>query len=351
MDGANVIFLRMRNSMTETDCVVEVTRGAVVESRHPVSVAVVDAEGRLRAYAGDADAATFFRSACKPVQALPIVEDGAFDRYGMTLEELALCCGSHSGSAAHVAVAEAILAKAGVGPEALACGPHPPFDDDARRALAEAGVEPGRLHNNCSGKHAGMMALARAHGWEPAGYERPEHPVQGRLLAEIARWTRLPEEAIALGTDGCGVVTFALPLRHMALAFAGFAAAVRAGERGPSTVVQAMTAHPEMVAGKGRICTDLMRVAGGRLFAKVGAEGVYCVGVPGAELGIALKVEDGAARAVAPAIVSVLRELDLISEDELGALLSHVYPEIVNTRGEVVGQIRPRIHLQVAADA
>jgi len=333
--------------MSEADCVVEVTRGAVLESRHRVHVAVVDAEGRLRACAGDPDVATYLRSAAKPLQALPLVEAGAMERYGLTPRELALCCGSHSGSAEHTAVAESILARAGVTADLLACGPHPPFDDDARRELQEAGLEPGRLHNNCSGKHAGMMMLARAHGWEPEGYHLPEHPVQGRILAELSRWTQVPEELIGLGTDGCGVVCFALPLRHMALSFAALAGAARRGEHGPSTVVEAMTAYPEMVAGRGRICTDLMRQAGGRLFAKVGAEGVYCVGVPGAELGIAMKVEDGAARAVAPAIVSILRELDLISEDDFGALHDHVYPDIVNTRGETVGQIRPSIRLRV----
>jgi len=328
------------------ECVVEVTRGAVVESRHRVHAAVVDADGRLRAFAGDPEGVTFFRSSAKPLQALPLVDDGAVERYGLTLEELALCCGSHAGSAAHTRVAERILEKAGVTAEALACGPHPPFDEEAQRRLAEAGLEPGRLHNNCSGKHAGMMMLARARGWDTAGYERPEHPVQQRVLAEVARWTRMPVEAIGLGVDGCGVPCFALPLRQMALAFAGFAAAARAGERGPSAVFEAMTAHPGMVAGKGRVCTALMRQAHGRLFAKVGAEGVYCVGVPGAELGIALKVEDGAARAVAPAILAVLRELDLISEDDYGALHSFAYPELLNTRGEPVGQVRPAVRLR-----
>ncbi|HEX6748914.1 MAG TPA: asparaginase [Longimicrobium sp.] len=329
------------------DCTVEVTRGAVVESRHRIHAAVVDADGRLRAFAGDPDLVTFFRSAAKPLQALPLVEDGAFDRFGLTLEELALCCGSHSGSAEHTRVVAGILEKAAVTSDALACGPHPPFDDEARRALAEAHLEPGRVHNNCSGKHAGMMMLARARGWDPADYHRPEHPVQQRMLTEISRWTRMPVEAVALATDGCGVVCFALPLRQMALSFAGFAAAVRAGERSPALVFEAMTAHPVMVAGEGRICTELMRQAAGRLFAKVGAEGVYCVGVPGAELGIALKVEDGAARAVAPAILGILRELDLISEDDFGALHHHAYPELLNTRGEPVGQIRPSISLQV----
>jgi len=163
----------------------------------------------------------------------------------------------------------------------------------------------------------------------------------------VARWTRMPAEAIGLATDGCGIPCFALPLRQMATSFAAFAAAARAGERGPSTIAQAMTTHPEMVAAPGRICTALMRQAGGRLFAKVGAEGMYCVGVPGAELGIALKVEDGAARAVAPAILAVLRELDLISEDDFGALHAFAYPELVNSRGEVVGQIRPAVRLRV----
>jgi len=329
------------------ECLVEVTRGAVVESRHRVHAAVVDADGRLRAYAGDPDLVTFFRSAAKPLQALPLVEDGAYDRYGLSLEELALCCGSHSGSAEHVRVATRILEKAAVTTEDLACGAHAPGDSAERRRLEEARLEPGRVHNNCSGKHAGMMMLARARGWEPADYHRPEHPVQQRMLSEVARWSQVPSEAIGVATDGCGVVCFALPLRHMALSFAGLAAAVRAGDRGPATVFEAMTTYPTMVAGEGRICTELMRQAAGRLFAKVGAEGVYCVGVPGAELGIALKVEDGAARAVAPAILGILRELDLISEDDFGALHDHAYPELRNTRGEPVGQLRPAIALQV----
>ena len=334
--------------MPDLDSVVEVTRGPVVESRHRVHVAVVDADGTLRAYSGDPDRVTFWRSAAKPIQALPVVDDGAFDRFGISPAELALCCGSHSGSPAHVRTAESLLAKIGLTAEALACGPHAPFDEDTRRDLAEQGLEPVRLHNNCSGKHVGMLAIARARGWDPEGYHRVEHPVQARLLTEVSRWTRMPAEAIGLGVDGCGVVCFALPLRQMALAYAALAAAARRGERGPATVVEAMAAHPEMVAGEGRICTDLARVTEGRVFAKVGAEGVYCVGVPGAELGIAIKVEDGSTRAVPPAVAGVLRELDLISEDDFGALHPYVFHEVGNTRGEVTGQVRPAIRLRAA---
>ena len=326
--------------------VVQVWRGAMLESRHRVHAAVVDSQGRLRASLGDPEMRTYFRSAAKPFQALPIVSDGAMDRLGVTLEELAVCCGSHSGEPRHVDAVSSLLRKVGAEGEVLACGPHAPFHSGTRRDLAEAGLEPGRLHNNCSGKHAGMIALARAHGWDCDGYHRPEHPVQQRLLSEVCRWVELPPEAIALGVDGCGVVCYGLPLWNMALAYAGLGRAARLGDREPTYVVGAMINYPEMVAGEGRLCTELMQQAHGRAFAKLGAEGLYCVGVPGAELGIAIKVEDGAARAVGPAVLSVLRQLDLISEDDLGALYRHAYPDLTNTRGDVVGQIRADLTLR-----
>jgi L-asparaginase II len=334
--------------MSDKSATVNVLRGAVVESRHRIHCAVVDAGGTLRASAGDPELVTFFRSAAKPFQAIPLVEDGAVDRFGLTPEELALCCGSHSGEPRHLKVAESILEKIGLDGEALACGPHPPFHGPTRRDLADEGLEPLRLHNNCSGKHAGMMALARVHGWDPTGYHRLEHPVQERMLAEVARWAGLPYEAIAQGTDGCGVVCFGLPLRNMALAYARLASAARHQDGAPAEIVRAMIRHPHMVAGEGRLCTALMRLSEGRLFAKLGAEGLYCVGVPGAELGIAIKIECGSRRAVDPAVLSVLRILDLISEDDLGVLHDHAYPALVNTCGEVVGEIRPNVWLEPA---
>jgi L-asparaginase II len=331
-----------------TDSVVEVLRGPIVESRHLLHIAAMDAEGRLRAFAGDPEILTFFRSSAKPFQALPLVSDGAMDRFGLTLEELALCCGSHSGEPRHVSGVLSMFGKIGLSAAALACGAHPPLHSESRRALREAGLEPGSVHNNCSGKHAGMMALARARGWDPAGYEKAEHPVQRRLISEMARWAGLPVEGLALGVDGCGVVSFGLPLGAMALAYARLAAAARVGEREATYVVGAMTAYPEMVAGEGRLCTDLMRQTSGRVFAKIGAEGIYCVGIPGAELGIALKVEDGASRAVGPGVLAALRQLDLVSEEDLGALERHAYPEVRNTLGEVVGQIRANLALKGA---
>lgn len=329
---------------------VEVQRNGVTESRHRIHVAVVDAAGRMRGFAGDPELITFFRSSAKPFQTLPLVQDGAVERFGLSAAEIALCSGSHSGEPPHLAAASSILGKVGADAALLACGPHAPFDAESRRSLTERGLEPGRLHNNCSGKHAGMIALARAHGWNPQGYHLPEHPVQRRIRAELAQWVGMPEEALRIGTDGCGVVCFGVPVFNMALGYARLAGAARRGKRSAETVVNAMTAFPEMVAGTGRLCTDLMRQAGGRLFAKVGAEGVYAVGVPGAELGIALKVEDGSERAVGPAILAVLRTLELISEDDFGALHPHAFPELRNTRGEAVGQLRARVTLQVPVD-
>jgi L-asparaginase II len=326
-----------------------VVRGALVESRHRVHAAVVDSNGQIRAAAGDPDLVTYIRSAAKPFQAIPLVADGALDRFGITVEELALVCGSHSGEPRHVTAAESILRRIGLDGDALACGAQPPLHAETRRELAESGLEPLRLHNNCSGKHAGMLALARIHGWEIAGYHLPEHPVQQRMLAEVSRWVDLPHEAIGLGVDGCGVVSFGLPLRNMALGYARLASAARAGDREATYVVGAMTSYPEMVAGEGRLCTDLMLACHGRVLAKIGAEGVYCVAVPGAELGIALKIEDGAQRAAGPAILSILRQLDLISEDDLGTLYRHAYPPLLNTRGEPVGELRARIELTTPA--
>ncbi|MGH7555309.1 MAG: asparaginase [Longimicrobiales bacterium] len=326
--------------------VVEVWRGSFVESRHRVSVAVVDAQGRLRASAGDPGTVAFARSALKPIQSLPMVEDGASEQFGFGPDEIALCCASHSGEARHVEAVRSMLRKIGVDEEALACGPHQPMSAQAAEALRTEGKNPGRVHNNCSGKHVGMLALARFHGWPVTGYQLAEHPVQLRLLTEVARWSGTAEEDIPTAVDGCGVVTYALSLQAMAASFGRLAGATRCGDAVPSQVVHAMLRYPEFVGGTERLCTQLMRVADGRIFAKVGAEGVYCAGIPGAELGVALKVEDGATRAAEPALLAVLRGLGLLSADEMADLGRFAEPDIVNTRGERVGRIRADVVLE-----
>ncbi len=327
---------------------VEVWRGALIESRHRVRVAVVDGDGHLRAVAGDVDEPVFARSAVKPLQALPLVEDGGLARFGFVEPELALTCASHGGEPRHVETAMSMLARIGVEPEALACGPQAPTHAPSAVALQAAGIAPSRLHNNCSGKHAGMLALASMHGWPLNGYERAKHPVQRRMLGTISQWTEVPVDGIGTGVDGCGVVTFAVALRSLAGAFARVAAAARrvTAEPAAAQVVGAMTHHPGMIAGEARLCTALMQVTEGRIFAKYGAEGVYCAGVPGAELGLALKVEDGSRRAAEVALLAVLRVLGVLGEEEMAALSAYAEPDVTNTRGEVVGRIRADVDLE-----
>lgn len=327
---------------------VEVTRGDLVESRHRVSVAVVEPSGRLVAAAGDPDLVTYWRSAAKPFQALPLVDDGAADRFGLGDDELALACASHSSEAVHLAGVDRFMAKVGITEDALACGPHPPLSPDVAREVTRAGIRLTPRWSNCSGKHTGMLALARHHGWPLAGYHRLEHPLQQRIVAEVERWTGLSRAGMVFGVDGCRVVSFGLPLRAMALAYARFGASP---EPGPRRLWAAITAHPELVAGTGRFETVLMRAWPGDVFAKVGAEGVYSAVVPERGWGVALKVEDGGWRAAPLALLSVLARLG----DRAGrpvpalaiepALAPFRDPPVLDTHGEAVGAIRVAGHL------
>ena len=325
---------------------VEQVRGGVVETLHVVHVAVVDAAGKLVARVGDPDLVTFWRSAAKPFQAIPLVADGAVERFGITAAELALCCASHSSEPGQVAIVRDFLSKIGCGERDLLCGPHPPLSERVAQDYATRGVRVTAVYSNCSGKHAGMLALARHHGWPTEFYTRLEHPVQQRCLEEASRWTEVPKGEIRTAVDGCGVVCYGLPLRNMALAYArlaiadfGLRIADSKGEgqiRNPqSAIVQSMLRHPELIAGSGRPCTDLMRAHPGRVITKVGAEGVYCALLVRERLGVALKVQDGHGVAAALAIAAVLEELGLRPRPPSLAARPNV-----NTRGEIVGELR-----------
>jgi L-asparaginase II len=331
-----------------SELVVEVRRGGHLESLHRVHVAVCratldDSNAGVRtstvAAAGVAAPASFVRSAIKMFQALPLVEDGGVEHFGLAAEEIAVTTASHNGEPFHVAAARSLLRKAGVDEDALACGPHPPMHTASAHALANADQPPARIHNNCSGKHAGMLALATLHGWPLEGYHELGHPVQQRVLHTLGVWSEVPVNDIRTAVDGCGLPTFALPLERVAAACARFATAATDRNAPAGRIVRAMTTHPEYVAGTGRLCTDVMRATGGRVFAKVGAEGYYCAGAPAAGLGIALKVEDGAKRAAEPALLATVRALGLISNTELGMLADYAQPVVLNTRGERVGDI------------
>lgn len=306
---------------------VEQLRGGLVEAVHDVHVAVVDAAGRLVARAGDPDLVTFWRSAAKPFQAMPLVEDGVIERFGLTTEDLALACGSHSSEPAQVTRVRDLLGRIGCSERDLLCGPHAPLSETVAQDYQTRGVRLTAVYSNCSGKHAGMLALARHHGWSTAFYTRLEHPVQQRCLAEVSRRTGVPVADVKTAVDGCGVVCFAVPLRSMALAYARLANASR--------IVEAMLRHPELIAGEGRPCTELMRAHPGRVIAKVGAEGVYCALLTGERLGVALKVADGHGVAAALAIAAVLEALGLKPRPASLTVRANV-----NTRGETVGELR-----------
>jgi L-asparaginase II len=335
---------------------VEQLRGGVVEAWHDVYVAVADAEGRLVAGTGDPELVTFWRSAAKPFQALPLVEDGVLERFGLTSEELALACASHSSEPGQVTRVRGFLAKIGCSERDLVCGPHPPLSDRVAHDYQTRGLRLTAVYSNCSGKHAGMLALARHHGWSTEFYARPEHPVQQRCLTEVSRWTEVPGAEIRTGVDGCGVVCFGVPLKNMALAYArlgnvefGVRNAELSGEVGRGAtradtfrtphsalrIVEAMLRHPELIAGEGRPCTDMMRAHPGRVITKVGADGVYCAALPREGIGVALKVVDGHGLASALAMAAVLEALGLRPRPEsLGPRPN------VNTRGDTVGEMR-----------
>jgi L-asparaginase II len=323
---------------------VEVVRGGLVESVHEVDAAVATAAGMV-AHVGRPLDPVLARSSIKPFQALPLVVDGAADALGLTDRELALCCASHSGESEHVEVARSILARAGVEESALACGAHPPLSRDAAARLRAAGAQPGRVHNNCSGKHAGMMALARFHGWPTDGYHREGHPVQRRVLAEMARWAAVRPGSIGTAIDGCGVVAFSLPLAAMASAMGRLARRSEAGDPAAARIVSAMASHPFLVGGSGRLCTRLAEVTGGRVLAKVGAEGVYTALERERGLGLALKTRDGARRGAEVALLTLLRELGLLTAEDEAALREWARPELRNTRDEVVGEVRGVVEL------
>ncbi len=330
--------------MTPGRCVVEALRGEVVESSHRVHVAVMHAEKGLIASAGNPAHQSFVRSSIKMFQVLPFVESGGADELGLTLQELALSVASHGGEPFHVATARSMLAKAGVSEDALACGPHLPLHEPAAHAMIAAGARPGRIHNNCSGKHAAMLACCVFQRWQTNGYHTPRHPMQQRVRSTLARWMRVDVGDLAEGADGCGLPTFAVALDAVAEGCARFAAAAADREPAPARIFEAMVTHPEFVAGTARLDTDLMLVGNG-LFAKVGAEGFYCAGVPAMRLGIALKVEDGSKRAAEPALLAVLRRLEAITESELTQLAAYARPRILNTRQELVGHLRTTLEL------
>ncbi len=310
---------------------VEVTRGALVESVHRGAMAIVDVEGAVRFALGDVGAPVYTRSSLKPIQALPLIETGAADAFGVSQEEVALACASHSGEPMHTTRVAAWLKRIGCGEGDLACGPHMPRHEPTSEAMIAAGQKPSRLHNNCSGKHTGFLTVAKHLKAPIAGYVDVDHPVQQAVLTSLRRLSGIADPT--WGVDGCAAPNFAIPLAAFARALAQLA-----GLRTPGAqrILSAMMAHPELVSGTGRSCTALMRAANGKAAVKIGAEGVYAAILPQAGLGVAVKIDDGASRGAETAIAIVLEKLGIIdSSTDLSRA------PVLNTRGALVGEKRP----------
>ena len=319
---------------------VEVTRGETIESRHRVHAAVVGATDALIGGSRDHGLVTMWRSCSKMFQVLPFLSSGGFDTLDWGSEELALACASHSGEPEHVAVAARMLAAIGLEEGDLACGPHEPLSARGARIVRDSGRAPTRLHNNCSGKHAAMLARAHTAGWPTHGYERAEHAVQRSCLNEVANWSGVSVDDMPIAVDGCGVTVMALPLDRMALAYARWGRAISAGDELPRRTAEAIRAHPHLLGGTDRFDTVLLEETNGAVISKVGAEGVHCLTVPAAGLGLAIKVEDGALRAQHIAVLKLLQVLQVLPETLSPRLAEWIVKPIRNTRGEVVGEVR-----------
>lgn len=334
---------KLEVSLDANPVLIEIARGALVESRHRGAAAVVDARGKLVAAWGQVDAAAFPRSAIKPLQALAVIESGAADAYALSDAELALACASHSGEPKHVEAVTAWLERIGLGVADLECGAHAPYHGPANEALLRAGKAPTAAHNNCSGKHSGMLSAAHHKGESTKGYIQPGHPVQQRWIRTVGEMCGVDLARAPMATDGCSIPTVAFPLRAMALGMARLASQEGLDpERAAACrrVLRAVMARPDLVAGTGRFGTVVMEATGGRILLKGGAEGVYCGAVPHLGLGLALKIDDGAARAAEAAAAAILRHLGALDDASWRALQGACRPTLRNWNRIEVGEVR-----------
>ena len=313
-----------------------------MESIHRGHIVVADSLGTIQYQVGNPNCIICLRSCGKPLQALPIITLGAADKFQLTPSELAVMCGSLSGQDFHLTAIKSILDKIGLDASVLNCGVHRPSHRLTARKLQQEGKEPSPLHNNCAGKHVAMLTLCVYHGWPLENYISTEHPVQQLILDTVSSLTEVPVEQIGIGIDGCGVPVFFLPLANLARAYAKLTSRE---DPSISRLMEASLAHPEMIAGSERICTDIMQALGKKVFAKTGAEGGYAMSLMEQGWGVGITIEDGNNRALNPVIIETLKQLGLLSREDEERLEAYHHPLIVNHRKETVGVIRTKFSL------
>lgn len=325
-----------------SEILVKVTRGNQIESIHRGHIVVADSQGEIPYLLGDPDFKICVRSCAKPLQALPVITTGAADRFSLTPAELAIMSGSLNGQDFQVNTIKSILNKIGLDERSLQCGVHRPSHRATARKLQEEGQKTTLLHNNCAGKHSAMLALCVHHGWPLDNYISKEHPVQQLVLNAVSSMAEVPVEEIGIGIDGCGVPVFFLPLKNLARSYAKLTSI---SDQTIRRLMEAIFSHPEMIAGDERICTDIMRVLGKKVFAKTGAEGGYTMSLMEQGWGVAIKIEDGNNRAMEPVIIETLQQLEIVTRKEEDKLHTYHYPVIKNHRKEVVGSIETQFSL------
>lgn len=327
----------------EAPILVEVTRGSMVESVHRGRACIVDAGGHILARWGDIDAPVYPRSAIKAIQAIPLIETGAFDAFGLGEEELALACSSHNGEARHTDLARAWIARIGLTVDAYECGAQIPFDPDTAADLVRRGEAPTAFHNNCSGKHAGFLTTAVHRKERTTGYVRYDHPVQQRILGVMEQMTGQDLSQAPWGVDGCSIPTIGIPLGALAYAMARIADPQDLPDQRAQAVTRiagAWAAHPYLIAGKGSFDTLMMEAAGGLVLVKGGAEGVGCAVLPEQGIGIALKIDDGAPRAREVAMAALIRSTNVLGDAQWAKAAALLSQPIASRAGAEVGAVR-----------
>lgn len=330
---------------------VEVSRGGIVESFHRGIITVVDCRGTVEFSLGDLHLKAYLRSSSKPMQVLPLITSGAVDDFGFTLREIALMCGSHSGERVHIETVSEILRKIGLGEEDLKCGVHPPLDRQTRREMRSRGEPFTQLHNNCSAKHAGMLAGCVHRGYSIDDYLEANHPWQVEIIRAIAELAEMQAEEIILGVDGCGAPVHAMPMYNAALAGARLVKPEGISDelaQACETATIAMVENPYLVGGRERICTDLIRTGRGKIIAKAGAEGFYLTAFRDGDkgVGIAVKIDDGAERGRDPVVLETMKQLGVLSEVQIEQLDKYYHRDIMNLAGLKVGDVRTVFELK-----
>jgi L-asparaginase II len=353
---------QMSQQVPIADPLVEVRRGSLTESRHRGHIVVLEPDGNVVGYLGSPHTVTFLRSSAKPFQALPLLTSGAADRFGFTDQEVALACASHNGEPIHTEVVASMLQKIGLGSEALKCGIHEPYSVEVAGKLRLLGESPNVLQNNCSGKHAAMLALAKHIDAPIDNYNEAENPVQIAIAEAVSQFSGVAVTDMAVGIDGCAVPVFGITVKAMALAYARLVSPPADFDKKTrdacARIVRVMSAYPELIGGTSdRLDTEIMRAASGRLVSKVGAEGVYTAGIMPSEewpggLGVAMKIEDGDDKRARPTVVvETLRQLGVLRDESLEAVARYAFFPVRNRPGQVVGEVRASFKLRKPSES